>query len=219
MARLPLLLSLLLPLTAAAAATPRPVHVPLDPKTLGGAAVFTRAESLAARAAETAGLPFAPDPRPLPPHVILLFDAEDGRIARHGGLVLWRGEMLPDQLAPGETGTMFRRKRRPDGTWKTTRRRPEVSPGWQTNLVTTARAVGDIPLPEMIIETAYHLGTAGEAAASLVLWRTREEDSAPIGGAIVLNGAAPGLADALRSQAPDFNGRAAWLSVFDALSP
>ncbi len=218
--RLPHLLTLLLmTATGAASAAPRLVQAPLDPATLRGAAVFTRAESFVAQAAKTAGQSFTAAPRPLPPRIILILDTDDGRIAQRGGIILWRGDMLPDQLAPDETGTLLRRKHQADGTWKTTRRRENVAPDWQTNLVPTARTVADISLPEMLIETAYHLGTAGDADASLVLWRRQEEDSAPIGGAIILHPSTPELAEALRSLIPAFSGRENWLSVFEALSP
>jgi hypothetical protein len=210
-----LLAGLLLAATAAA----RTTYVPLDPASLGGAAVFTGAEDLVARAARQAGLEFLSDPRPLLPHVLLVLDTAEGEVARKGGLVFWRGDMLPDQLAPGETGTLVRKIRQADGRWKTTRTRKGVPPTARPDLVAAVRTTASFTLPSMIIETAYQLGTAGSTPATLVLWRSVEEGSAPLGGAIALPNPPSGLAEALQSLAPDFAGRADWLAEFQAFSP
>jgi hypothetical protein len=205
-------------LLVAAAAYARPLLVPLAPAGLGGAAVFTEAEALVARAAAAAGLDFVPEPRPLPPQVLLILDTPDGDVARRNGLVYWRGDMLPDQLAPDETGTLVRRKRQADGRWKTTRQRPNVPPTAQSNLVAAVRAASSFTLPSMMIETAYHLGTAGAARATLILWRSAEEGSAPLGGAIALDPAPEPLAEAMKPLAPDFPDRDAWHNEFEAFA-
>lgn len=211
--------SLLAFLLLAAAAAARPAYVPLDPATLAGAAVFTDAEGLVARAARQAGLEFQSDPRPLPPQVLLILDTPGGDVAQRGGLVFWRGDMLPDQLAPAETGTLVRKKRQADGRWKTTRTRQEIAPAAQSNLVAAVRVTEGFALPSMIIETSYHLGTVGGSHATLILWRSEEEGSAPLGGAIALPDPPPALAEALQSLAPPFAGQADWLAEFEALSP
>ena len=99
----------------AAAASARTARLPLDPALLAGAEVFTAAEAHVAAAAQAAGLAFVPDPRPLPPQVLVTLDTAGGDLQKRNGLVYWRGEMLPDQLAPGETGTLVRRHRSKTG--------------------------------------------------------------------------------------------------------
>ena len=169
-----------------------------------------------AAAAQAAGLAFAPDPRPLPPQVLLTLDTAAGDLQKRNGLVYWRGEMLPDQLAPGETGTLVRRHRSKTGTWKTVRTQDNVGPNARADLVPVARTAGAFALPPMIIETSYHLGSAGASAATLVLWRTAAEDSVPLGGCIVLADPPPALAEALAARLPDFPARADWAAAFDA---
>ncbi len=210
----PLLPALALLLLAAAPAPARTVRVPLDPATLGGAAVFTQAEELVARAAAAAGLPFAADPRPLPPQVILTLDTPAGDSEKSGVLLVWRGDMLPDQLAPGETGALLRKRPAPGGGWKTTRVREDFALAAHTNLVPAAR----FALPALILETPYQLGTLGDAPALLVLWRRAEEDSAPLAGFLALPGSPAALLDALRSLQPLFADQEAWTARFDALS-
>ena len=134
------LLPIVLFLFGAAAASGESARLPLDPAALAGAEVFTAAEAQVAAAAQAAGLAFAPDPRPLPPQVLLTLDTLDGRVQRHQGLLYWRGEMLPDQLAPGETGTLVRRCRTKTGAWKTVRTQDGVGPATRTDLLPTARS-------------------------------------------------------------------------------
>ena len=206
-------------LACSGAAPPPTVPVPLDPAGLDGAAVFTAAEDLAARAARAADLDFSPDPRPHPPRIILLFDTPDGRIARRNGVLFWRGDMLPDQLAPAESGLLLRRKRQSDGSWKTTRTRRDAPPVPPSPLEPAAFSFGSGTLPGMLIETPYRLGTAGTGSADLLLWRTPEEGSPPVGGAIVLQDASSAWIDSLRDAVSDFDEQDAWLEVFRALAP
>lgn len=210
------LLPLALFLFAAAAASGRSARVPLDPAALVGAEVFTAAEEHVVAAAQAAGLAFAPDPRPLPPQVLLTFDTPGGDVQKRNGLLYWRGDMLPDQLAPGETGTLVRRHRSKTGAWKTVRTQKDVGPAARTDLVPAPRTVGNAVLPAMIIETSYRLGAAGGSAATLVLWRTADEDSVPLAGCIVLAEPPAAFAAALAARLPDFPARADWAAEFDA---
>ena len=210
------LLPLALFLLAAATASARSARVPLDPAALAGAEVFTAAEAHVAAAAQAAGLAFGPDPRPLPPQVLLTLDTAGGDVQKRNSLVYWRGEMLPDQLAPGESGILVRRYRSKTGAWKTVRTQEDVGPAARTDLVPVARTTGTLVLPPMIIETSYHLGSVGASAATLVLWRTADEDSPPLGGCIVLADPPPALAEALAARLPDFPARADWAAEFDA---
>lgn len=213
----PLLLAVIL-FAAGARAADLPkatARVPLDPAALAGAAVFTDAEQRVAAAAAAAGLAFVPDPRPLPPQVIQTFDLPTGEVRKHDGILFWRGEMLPDQLAPGETGTLVRKRLARDGTWKTVAKRKDFAMASATNLVAAPRA----PLPATIIETPYRLGTVEAAPATLVLWRAVQEDSAPLGGFIVLPEADPAWLAALQASLPPFETAAEWAALFDALAP
>lgn len=214
--RLPVIvLSLLIGAVAASAGSAR---LPLDPAALAGAEVFTAAEAHVAAAALAAGVAFAPDPRPLPPQVLLTLDTAAGDVQKRNGLLYWRGEMLPDQLAPGETGTLVRRHRSKTGAWKTVRTQEHVGPAARADLVPAVRTAAVGALPSMIIETTYRLGDAGASAATLVLWRTAEEDSAPLAGCIVLADPPAALAEALAARLPDFPARAAWAAEFDAFA-
>ena len=210
------LLPIVLLLGAASGVFARDARLPLDPAALAGAEVFTAAETHVAAAAQTAGLAFAPDPRPLPPQVLLTLDTAGGDVQKRNGLVYWRGEMLPDQLAPGETGTLVRRHRSKTGAWKTVRTQENVGPDSRADLVPAAHAAGTLVLPPLIIETSYRIGDAGACAATLVLWRTAEEDSAPLAGCIVLAEPPPALVEALAARLPDFPARAEWAAEFDA---
>ena len=210
------LLPIALLLCTAAASFGGSARLPLDPAALAGAEVFTAAEAHVAAAAQAAGLAFAADPRPLPPQVLVTLDTANGDLEKRNGLVYWRGEMLPDQLAPGETGTLVRRHRSKTGAWKTVRTQENVASNARADLVPVARTAGTLALPPMIIETSYRLGDAGACAATLVLWRTAAEDSAPLGGCIVLAEPPPALAEALAARLPDFPARAEWAAEFDA---
>jgi hypothetical protein len=212
---LPCLLAAIL----AAAAAAQPVHIPLDPAALGGAAVFTDAETLVARAAAEAGASFDPAPRPLPPQVILPLAQKDEARRRDDVVYFWRGDMLPDQMAPAESGTLCRRKLQKSGDWKTTRTHDGPSDPLPPSLIPAPPAGPGTALPDLIIETPYHLGRAGTADAVLLLWRSVEEGSAPLGGAIALRDPPPELADAVRALSPDWAGRADWQRLFDAFSP
>ena len=156
-------------LLAASGASARIARLPLDPATLGGPDIFAAAETRLAQAAKTAGLAFVPDPRPLPPQVILTLDTAQATVQKRNGLLLWRGDMLPDQLAPAETGTLLRKRRQPDGTWKTTRLRADYAPAAHLDLIAVARRTAHFALPPMVIETPYQLGTLGDAPVALVL--------------------------------------------------
>lgn len=204
---------------AAVASLAQPAYLPLDPATLGGAAIFTDAETRVARAAASLGLAFAADPRPLPPQVLLTFDHPDGTIRQRQGILVWRGDMLPDQLAPGETGTLIRRRLADGGQWKTVRRKPDCPPLPPPPLAPADRLDAPVPLPAMIIETPYHLGTAGNATATLVLWRTPEEGRPPLGGALLLADPSPELLRALETQIPPFAGQDSWAGEFRARAP
>ncbi len=213
------LLPIALLFCAVPAAPARAVRVPLDPATLGGASIFTDAEAQVAQAAAAAGLAFVSDPRPLPPQVILPLDTADGQIQKRNGLLYWRGDMLPDQLAPGETGTLVRRHRAKDGAWRTSRTREGIASTANTNLLPVSRSTASFSLPPMIIETPYQIGTAGDSAIQLVLWRTAEEDSAPLGGFLALPDPPPAFLNALNSRLAPFAAQADWAAEFDALSP
>ena len=210
------LLPIVLLLGAASGVFARDARLPLDPAALAGAEVFTAAEAHVAAAAQAAGLAFASDPRPLPPQVLLTLDTAGGDVQKRNGLVYWRGEMLPDQLAPGETGTLVRRHRSKTGAWKTVRTQDDVGPAARADLVPVARTGGAVALPPVVIETSYRIGDAGACAATLVLWRTAEEDSAPLAGCIVLAEPPPALVEALAARLPDFPARAEWAAEFDA---
>lgn len=213
---LPILLSTLL---LAVAATARPLQTPLDPATLADASVFTAAETLIARAAAAAGLSFQASPHPLPPRIILPLELRNESRQRPDVVYVWRGDMLPDQLAPAETGTLYRRKRQATGTWKTTRTLPGPAEPLPPDLQRAPRTVGSTLLPDLVVETLYHLGTADGSDATLVLWRSIEEGTAPLGGAITLEAPPPALAEALQSLTPSFDDHDAWLEVFRAFSP
>ena len=212
------LLPIVLLLLAAAAASARSARLPLDPADLAGAEVFTAAEKHVAAAAQATGLAFVPDPRPLPPQVLLTLDTAAGDVEKRNGLLYWRGEMLPDQLAPGETGTLVRRHRAKTGDWKTVRTQEDVGPAARADLVPAPRTGPAGALPALIIETSYRLGDAGASAATLVLWRTADEDSAPLAGCLVLAEPPAALAEALAARLPDFPARAAWAAEFDAFA-
>jgi hypothetical protein len=206
-------------LLAAASASARMVHLPLNPGTLGGADIFTAAETHLARAAQAAGIDFVADPRPLAPQVILPLDTTGAAVQKQNGLLFWRGDMLPDQLAPAETGTLIRKSREPDGTWKTIRTLENFALAARVNLVPVVRATPHFTLPRLIIETPYLLGSLGGTSVTLVLWRSTEEDSPPLGGAIVLTDPPPAFLDALNSLLLPFSAQADWAAEFDALSP
>jgi len=195
------------------------IRLPLAPATLDGPDIFTTAEQKVAQAATVAGVSFIPDPRPLPPQVILTLDTAKGAVRKRKGLLFWRGEMLPDQLAPGEVGTLIRKHLQRNGSWKTTRTRKEFDLSSRTNLIPVTRSTPQGPLPSMIIETAYHLGTAGPADATLVLWRSMEEDSPPLAGFIRLQTASSNLVQALQNTLPPFDSQANWATEINALSP
>ena len=194
------------------------VQIPLDPATLAGAEIFTAAEQQVAAAAMAAGLAFTPDARPLPPQVILPLDTPDGRAQKKNGLIYWRGDMLPDQLAPGETGMFIRRHRSKNGAWKTVRTQENAAPAARPDLVAVSRTTAHFTLPAMIIETPYQLGTLADSPVRLVLWRTAEEDSAPLGGFLDLPAASPAFVEALKSRLSPFDAQADWAAEFDAFS-
>ncbi len=218
MPRLPAVLAALLCLTAAA--TAQTARIPLDPASLAGADIFSRAETHVAQAAQAAGLAFVPDPRPLPPQVILQLDTTNRLVQKRNGLLLWRGDMLPDQLAPGETGTLVRKRRQPDGSWKTTRTRTDFQLAAQDSLLPVAIPLGAAPqAPGLIIETPYLLGTLAEAPVALVLWRSAEEGSPPLAGFLALPAPPPAFLEALAKRLPAFPGQPLWTADFDLLSP
>jgi hypothetical protein len=200
-------------------ASARTVYVPIEPGTLGGPGIFAGAQRQVAQAAKAAGLDFTPDPKPLPPRVILPLDTAVGAVQEQNGILFWRGDMLPDQLAPAETGTLVRKRREPDGTWTTLRTREDYAPASNVNLVPVARATAHFTLPPTIIETPYQLGFLGPGPVVLMLWRTTEEDSLPLGGAVVLPDPSPAFLGALNSILPPFDGQADWAAEFDALAP
>lgn len=210
--RLPIALWLLGTATAFA------VQVPLDPATLAGAEIFNTAEQQVAAAAAAAGLAFTPDSHPLPPQVLLPLDTADGRIQKRNGLLYWRGDMLPDQLAPGETGTFIRRHRSKNGAWKTVRMQENAAPNARPELVPVSPAAAHFTLPPLIIETPYQLGTLADCPVRLVLWRSAEEDSAPIGGFLDLPAASSAFLEALKSRLAPFEAQADWAAEFGAFA-
>lgn len=214
--RLPLLAAGLL--LAGTSASARTVHVPMDPGTLSGPDMFTRIPEQVARAAEAAGLDFTADARPLPPRVLVNLDTAAGAVQERHGLLFWRGDMLPDQLAPAETGTLVRKRRDPDGTWTIQGIRENHPLAANVLLVPVARTTGHFTLPPMIIETPYQLGFLGPNPVLLVLWRIPEADSLPLGGAVALADPTPALRNALDSILPPFAGQAAWADAFDAFA-
>ncbi|NLB65486.1 MAG: hypothetical protein GX803_03335 [Lentisphaerae bacterium] len=191
---------------------------PLDPATLGGADVFTLAEQLVARAATDAQLAFDPAPRPLPPRVIVPLAPVESDPPKTRTVFFWRGDMLPDQMAPAETGTLHRRKPQKDGTWKTTLTRPGAIETFGDKLQPGPFAVAPAPLPEWVIETPYHLGAAGPATATLLLWRSAEEGTPPLAGAIALTDAPAELPPALEALLPPFTESAAWQALWQIYS-
>ena len=211
--------AVLLLLLATCASPARNVYIPLEPSTLVGADIFDTAHTHVTQASQSAHLDFVSDPRPLPPQIILNLDTVDGAVQQRKGLLLWRGDMLPDQLAPAEIGTLIRKRHEPDGMWKTIRIRGNDVLSTHPHLVPTPRRTPQGILPQMIIETVYQLGTLDGAPVSLVLWRTEEEGSAPIGGALALPNPSTALLDSLNSVLPPFAEQKGWASEFDALSP
>ena len=205
-------------LLAPASASARRAHIPLDPGTLGGPGIFTYTQSQVAQAATTAGLDFIADPRPLLPQVILPLDTAAAAVQQRNGLLFWRGDMLPDQLAPAETGTLVRKGRETDGTWTTLRTKENYALAPFINLMPVVRATPHFTLPRMIIETPYQLGTLGGTPVTLLLWRTTEEDSPPIGGAIAVSDPPPALLEALNAILSPFEAQADWAAEFDAFA-
>ena len=206
----PILFAILLLAVNAGGANARTMRIPLAPATLAGADIFTSTEEKVAQAATTAGLAFAIDSRPLPPQIILTLDTAQATVQKRNAILLWRGDMLPDQLAPAETGTLIRKQREPGGTWKTTHTQANYALSSSTNFIAVARPAKSFTLPRMIIETPYQMGTIGNASVALVLWRTIKEDSAPIGGFIAFQEPSPALLDALHSRLPAFVAQADW---------
>ena len=206
-------------LLAAGGASAGTVNLPLDPAGLAGPGIFTAAPRQVARAAEAAGLTFTAAPKPLPPQVILPLATPAGTGAPEHDLLFWRGDMLPDQLAPAETGTLIRKRREADGTWHRLGARHSHPRPDGTHLVPVARATEHFTLPATIIATPYQLGHLGSAPVRLELWRSPEEDSVPVGGALVLSDPPPALLDAFRKLLPPFPSQAAWAAEFEALSP
>ncbi len=197
----------------------RAERVPLDPATLAGAGIFAAADEEIAAAAAATGAIFTPDSHPLPPQVILTFDTPDGRLQQKHGVLFWRGDMLPDQLAPGDSGTLIRRRRNAAGVWQTVRAQPHAAPEAPTNAIPATCAAAPIPLPTMILETPYQLGAIAGQPVRLVLWRAPTEGSAPLGGFLDIPDAAPGLAAALQTRQAPFADRDVWTSLFNALRP
>ena len=203
----------------AAAARAETVRLPLDPARLAGAGIFTQAEAWVSAAATAAGLDFKPDARPLPPQAILMLDTPDGKIHQRHGVLFWRGDMLPDQLAPGESGTLVRRHQTLGGGWRTLRRQADAAPNANTNLVPVSRTAAGVTVPPVILETPYQLGTLDGAPVRLVLWRSTAEDSPPVAGHLALTDPAPGLLRALDAVLPVFATRAEWAAEFAAFAP
>ncbi len=199
-------------------ASAQQVFLPLAPSSLVGADIFETAQRHVTKAAQSSNLDYLSDPRPLPPQIILNLDTTDGAVQKRNGILFWRGDMLPDQLAPAEIGTLIRKRHEPNGTWKTIRIRGNDVLSTHTNLVPVARHTAQGMLPHMIIETVYQLGTLDGSPVSLVLWRTEEEGSPPVGGAIALPHPSPALLDSLNSVLPPFAEQARWAAEFNAFS-
>ena len=216
---LPSLYAVVFLLAAVCCANAETVYIPLDPSTLAGADIFDTAQTRVMQASQSAQLAFVSDPRPLPPQVILNLDTTGGDVQKRNGILFWRGDMLPDQLAPAETGTLVRKRHEPDGRWKTIRIRENTTLSAHSNLVPVVRRTMQGMLPPMIIETMYQLGTLDGFPVSLILWRTEEEGSAPVGGSIALPHPSTELLDSLKAVLPPFAGQDGWAAEFDAFSP
>ena len=215
----PYLNAILLLLNATCSSAAENVYLPLEPSSLVGADIFDKAHAYVLQAARSADLVFVSDPRPLPPQVILNLDTAEGAVQKRNGLLFWRGDMLPDQLAPAETGTLVRKRHELDGTWKTLRIRGGTTLSAHSNLVPVVRRTTQGVLPQMLIETMYQLGTLDGLPVSLMLWRTAEEGSAPVGGAIALPHPSATLLDSLKAVLPPFAEQEEWASEFDAFAP
>lgn len=216
---LPFLNAALLLLNTARGAATETVYIPLDPSTLAGAGIFDTAHARVMQASQSAQLAFISDPRPLPPQVIQNLDTAEGDVQKRNGILFWRGDMLPDQLAPAETGTLVRKRHEPDGRWKTLRIRKNTTLSAYSNLVPVVRCTTQGTLPSMLIETMYQLGTLDGFPVSLILWRTEEEGSAPVGGSIALPRPPAALLDSLKTVLPPFAGQDGWAAEFDAFAP
>ncbi len=211
--------AILLLLNATCSSAAENVYLPLEPSSLVGADIFDKSHAYVLQAARSVDLVFVSDPRPLPPQVILNLDTTEGAVQKRNGLLFWRGDMLPDQLAPAETGTLIRKRHEPDGRWKTIRIRGEISLSAYSNLVPVVHRTAQGILPPMLIETVFQLGSLDGLPVSLVLWRTEEEGSAPVGGAIALPHPSAALLDSLKAVLPPFAGQDGWAAEFDAFSP
>ena len=126
---------------------------------------------------------------------------------------------LARRYAPRPNGTrrnrnLYRQRQQPDGLWQT--------------IQTAPLRVGHPPLPPpppllnlpaMIIETPYHIGTLADRPVRLLLWRTPEEGSAPLGGAIQINDPPADFLPALQAQMLPFPEQAAWAAEFSLRTP
>lgn len=148
--------------------------------------------------------PAAPPAAPAPPALELL---------------IWRGDMLPDQMAPGEIGTLYRQRQQPDGLWQTIQTRAPFAWATLPDLSPQSPPPPLLNLPAMIIETPYHIGTLADRPVRLLLWRTPEEGSAPLGGAIQINDPPADFLPALQAQIPPFPEQAAWAAEFSLRTP
>ncbi len=127
--------------------------------------------------------------------------------------------MLPDQMAPGEIGTLYRQRQQPDGLWQTIQTRAPFAWATLPDLSPQSPPPPLLNLPAMIIETPYHIGTLADRPVRLLLWRTPEEGSAPLGGAIQINDPPADFLPALQVQIPPFPEQAAWAAEFSLRTP
>lgn len=134
-------------------------------------------------------------------------------------LLVWRGDMLPDQMAPGEIGTLFQKRQQADGSWTTVQARADFELVAHPVLVPQPPPPPLRDLPAMIIETPYLLGTIGGQPVTLLLWRTPEEGRAPLGGAVQLSVPPSKLVSALQARVPPFPEQAGWAAEFSLRRP
>ncbi len=127
--------------------------------------------------------------------------------------------MLPDQMAPGEIGTLYRQRQQPDGLWQTIQTRAPFAWATLPDLSPQSPPPPLLNLPAMIIETPYHIGTLADRPVRLLLWRTPEEGSAPLGGAIQINDPPADFLPALQAQMLPFPEQAAWSAEFSLRTP
>jgi hypothetical protein len=195
--------------------------LPLSPELLAGTDVFLSTEKHVTAAAQAADLSFVPDSRPLPPMVVVPVDTKTKAVQKRNGMLVWRGDMQPDQMAPGERGMLLRKRRTADGSWELFRTREPVAYDdlARFSLAPVSLRAGERLLPPVVIETPYLLGRMDDSPVVLQLWRSPEEGSAPIAGFLLVPDSFPRVSALLMEAFPPFEDSEAWRRLFDAFSP